>query len=51
MSLTPQKTENQMISHLAFCLLICNYSEPCKIAFCECLHSYRTAILYGEVTT
>ena len=28
-----------------------NYSEPCKIAFCECLHSDRIAILYGEVTT
>ena len=30
---------------------MCNYSEPCKIVFCECLHSSRIAILYGEVTT
>ena len=30
--------------------IFCNYSEPCKIAFCECLHSDRIAILYGEVT-
>ena len=32
-------------------VLFCNYSEPRKIAFCECLHSNRKAILYGEVTT
>ena len=32
-------------------LIMSNYSEPCKIAFCDCLHSYRIAILYGEVTT
>ena len=26
-------------------------SEQYKIAFCECLHSDRIAILYGEITT
>ena len=36
---------------IMYSLEICNYSELCKIAFCECLHSDRIAILYGEVTT
>ena len=34
-----------------FAKLNCNYSEICQIAFCECLHLNRRAILYGEVTT
>ena len=24
-----------------FIVISCNYSEPCKTAFCECLHSGR----------
>ena len=29
---------------------IYNYSEPYKIAFCECQHTYRTAISYDRIT-
>ncbi|MCI5585460.1 MAG: hypothetical protein MR383_07925 [Lachnospiraceae bacterium] len=32
-------------------IIFCNYSEPCKFTFCECLHSNRIVNLYGEVTT
>lgn len=30
---------------------VTNYSEPCKLDFCACLHAYRKASLYGEKTT
>ena len=30
-----------LLKHSSFFDKICNYSEPCKTAFCECLHSGR----------